>query len=83
MKFLFAVLFLATCLAIAAVALAQNFSQPCIAKIPALAKRLNVPPTTQPSLLIVTGCNGKNYDIVAVIDALLDRMDKQAREKAK
>lgn len=53
--------------------------QVCAAKIPPLAKRLNVPPTDKPSMLVIDGCNGKHYDILEIINKLLDRMDKQAK----
>ena len=56
-----------------------QFQPTCIKNISHVAKRLGVRPTTQPSVLVAADCNGRNYDIVALIDALLDRMDRQAR----
>jgi hypothetical protein len=58
---------------------AQAYQAPCIARMPQLARRLHVAPTAQPSMLVVDGCNGYNYDIIAVLNAVLDRLDRAER----
>lgn len=50
--------------------------QQCFKQLPHLAKRLNVRHTTESSILVAAGCDGRQYDILALINALLDRMDK-------
>lgn len=58
----------------------QNYQTPCFAKIPQLAKRLHVGSGATPGGLAVRGCDGKSYDLVALISALLDRIDKQDKK---
>ena len=49
--------------------------QTCFAKLPALARRLHVG-TAGASSLVAHGCDGNTYDVLALIGALLDRMDR-------
>lgn len=63
------------------IAVAQMFSPPqCIAKVAPLAKRLHVKPAVQNSPLMVLGCDGKQYDILALVGAVLDRLDKMEKK---
>ena len=50
-------------------------AQRCFAKLPAVAKRLHVGPAGFGSLSIL-GCDGQMYDVISLIGALLDRMDR-------
>jgi len=50
-------------------------TQTCFAKLPALAKRLHVG-TAGFGSFSVHGCDGQVYDVIALIGALLDRMDR-------
>lgn len=50
-------------------------------KFPALAERLGVRPMTpeQHSELTLSLPDGRRYDIIAVVDALLDRLDSMSQ----
>ena len=53
-------------------------TQTCFPRVASLAKKLNVgpnDPNTAPTILIAA-CNGKNYDLLHLIDALLAKMDR-------
>ena len=50
-------------------------NQQCFAKLPALAKRLHVGPAGF-GALVAHGCDGQVYDVISLIGALLDRMDR-------
>ena len=52
----------------------------CFPRVAGLAHKLSVPPNdpnNAPSILIAA-CNGKNYDLLHLIDALLAKMDNSA-----
>lgn len=53
----------------------------CLAKLQGVAKRLNVGPTSYATTTTVLACDGRYYDIVVLVSALLDRMDKEAKHK--
>ena len=49
-------------------------------ELPALAKRLGVPPgaaTVPAGAIVMSMCNGDEYDLFALINALLDRIDQR------
>lgn len=51
-------------------------SVPCMAKLDSVAKRLRVTPATTNSMFNATACSGRQYDLVALVEAFLDRLDK-------
>ena len=56
-------------------------TQTCFPRVAGLAKKLAVPPNdpnNAPSILIAA-CNGKTYDLLHLIDALLNKMEKAAK----
>ena len=67
---------------------AQNITagtQTCFPRVAGLAHKLAVPPNdpnNAPSILIAA-CNGKNYDLLHLIDALLSKMDHSASPTSK
>ena len=78
--FLFAALILAALVAallffLPRLAAAQVFTTPgCLAKVAPLAKRLHVKPNPQGAVVVI-GCDNKQYDLLAMVAALLDRLD--------
>ena len=48
----------------------------CFRQLQPLAKRLGVRPTLEANILVAAGCDGKQYDIIALLNAFLDKMDK-------
>ena len=58
-------------------------TQTCFPRVAGLAKKLGVgpnDPNNAPSILIAA-CNGRNYDLLHLIDALLNKMDHAATSK--
>ncbi len=79
MKFILA----AAILLIAASANAQSMTPPtCFPRVAGLAHKLGVgpnDPNNAPTIQIAA-CNGKNYDLLQLIDALLAKMDKATKK---
>lgn len=48
------------------------------AKLPALAKRLGVEPTAESGGCYVRTRDGSKYDVFDLVNALLDRLDREA-----
>lgn len=47
--------------------------------LPKIAERLNVKPNTGGNTVVLEMCDGTRYDFIALINALLDKMDKAVK----
>lgn len=55
---------------------------PCVEqfnKLPEVAERLGVKPNTGDGSIKMTMCDGRTYDAFALINALLDRLDRSTK----
>lgn len=54
----------------------------CFPRLAGLASKLSVHPSdpNNAPAILVAACNGKNYDLIQLIDALLMKMEKTAKK---
>ena len=56
----------------------KHYTSQCFKQVAPLAKRLGVKPSSEPGI-VAAGCDGKQYDVLQLVNAFLDHIDRKAK----